>query len=76
MISANTTKRTQAISIEGNVLERYFAEVSDVARKMVDSRISAMPRNGWSARAAARRGTGGFEGDGGADCVSGRAIGA
>jgi hypothetical protein len=58
MIKANTTKRTQAISNEGSVLERYFDDVSEVARKTVDSRISAMPRNGWSARAAARRGAG------------------
>src|ERR1700760_1580226 len=54
MIKANTRKRIHVISIEGSVFERYFAVTSDVPRNMVEARISAMPRNGRSARAGAR----------------------
>jgi len=53
MISANTTNRIHAISIEGSVADRYFAVTSEQPRKIVDVRISAMPRNGRSARAGA-----------------------
>src|SRR6202012_4306082 len=55
MIIANTRKRSQAISTEGNVAERYFAVTSETPRNTVDDRISAMPLNGRSARAGARR---------------------
>src|SRR3954471_13859011 len=55
MISENTRKRIHAISIEGSVAERYFAVTSEQPRKTVDVRISAMPRNGRSARAGADR---------------------
>src|SRR3954471_14818631 len=54
MINENTRNRIQAISIEGSVAERYFAVTSEQPRKIVDVRISAMPRNGRSARAGAR----------------------
>src|SRR6476469_2329829 len=53
MISAKTRNLIQAISIDGNVAERYFAVTSDAPRNTVDARISAMPRNGRSARAGA-----------------------
>jgi hypothetical protein len=53
MITANTRNLIQAISIEGSVAERYFDVASDVPRKMLDSRSSAMPRSGRSARAGA-----------------------
>src|SRR6201991_5374376 len=53
MIIANTRNLIQAISIEGSVAERYFAVTSEQPRKIVDARISAMPRNGRSARAGA-----------------------
>jgi hypothetical protein len=43
------------ISIEGSVAERYFEVTSEVPRKIVDSRIRAMPLNGRSARAGALR---------------------
>ena len=49
----NTRNRIQAISIDGNVADKYFEVTSEVPRKIVDSRISAMPRNGRSARAGA-----------------------
>ena len=55
MISANTRNLIQAISIEGSVADRYFAVTSDVPRNTVEARISAMPRNGRSARAGAVR---------------------
>src|SRR6185437_9792292 len=55
MIIANTRKRSQAISIEGRLVERYFAVTSEVPRKIVESRISAMPLKGRSARAGPRR---------------------
>src|ERR1700720_1538135 len=55
MISANTTNLIHAISIEGSVADRYFAVTSDAPRNTVDARISAMPRNGRSARAGAVR---------------------
>ena len=59
MISANTRNLIQAISIEGNVAERYFAVTSEAPRNTVEARISAMPLNGRSARAGALR-RGGF----------------
>src|SRR5215471_15489245 len=55
MINAKTRKRIQAISIEGKVADRYFAVTSETPRNTVDARISAMPLNGRSARAGARR---------------------
>src|ERR1700756_418775 len=55
MISANTKKRIQAISIEGKLPERNFAVTSEVPRNTVESRISVMPLNGRSERAGARR---------------------
>ena len=67
MISANTRKRIQAISIEGSVAERYFAVTSEVPRKIVEASTSAMPLNGRSARAGALRT---------ADFFSGKGIGA
>src|SRR5690349_6204926 len=63
MIIANTRKRIQAISIEGSVADRYFAVTSEVPRNTVDSRISAIPLNGRSARAGARRTAGFFAGN-------------
>src|ERR1043165_1506742 len=71
MISENTRKRIQAISIEGSVAERYFAGTSEQPRKIVDIRISAMPRNGRSARAGARRAAG-FRFGKGNDALSSR----
>src|SRR5689334_6857244 len=53
MIMANTRKRSQAISIDGKVADRYFAVTSEVPRKIVESSISAMPLKGRSARAGA-----------------------
>ena len=67
MITANTRKRIQAISIEGSVAERYFAVTSEVPRKIVEASTSAMPLNGRSARAGALRT---------ADFFSGKGIGA
>ena len=64
MIIANTRKRSQAISIEGSVAERYFAVTSETPRNIVDDRISAMPLNGRSARAGARRAAGFFSDNG------------
>src|SRR6202022_2281932 len=55
MISANTRNLIPAVSIDGNVAERYFAVASEAPRNTVDARISAMPRNGRSARAGAIR---------------------
>ncbi len=55
MISANTRNLIQAISIDGSVADRYFAATSDAPRNTVEARISAMPRNGRSARAGAVR---------------------
>ena len=55
MITANTRNLIQAISIEGSVADRYFAVTSEAPRNTVDARISAMPRNGRSARAGAAR---------------------
>src|SRR5260370_25905114 len=62
MISANTRNLIQAISIEGSVADRYFAVTSDAPRNTVDARISAMPRNGRSARAGAVRAADFFSG--------------
>src|ERR1700687_4859687 len=64
MISANTRNRIQAISIEGSVADRYFAVTSEAPRNTVDARISAMPRNGRSARAGAVRAANFFSGKG------------
>ena len=66
MISANTRNLIQAISIEGSVADRYFAVTSEVPRNTVEARISAMPRNGRSARAGAVRFAGFFSGKGNA----------
>src|ERR1700710_1065485 len=55
MIIANTRNRIHAISIDGSVADRYFAVTSEAPRNIVDARISAMPRNGRSARAGAVR---------------------
>src|SRR3984893_3141648 len=63
-ISANTRNRSQAISIEGSVADRYFAVTSEVPRNTVDARISAIPRNGRSARAGAVRAADFFSGKG------------
>src|SRR6266700_5371112 len=71
IIAAKIRKRIQAISIEGKVAERYFAVTSETPRNTVEARISAIPRNGRSARPGARRartsfsGARGFAGDGG-----------
>jgi hypothetical protein len=64
MISANTRNLIQAISIEGSVADRYFAVTSETPRNTVDARISAMPRNGRSARAGAIRAADFFSGRG------------
>src|ERR1700722_16421005 len=64
MISANTRNRIQAISIEGSVADRYFDVTSDTPRNTVEARITAMPRNGRSARAGAVRPAGFFSGKG------------
>jgi hypothetical protein len=53
MIIANTRNRIHAISIDGNVADKYFAVTSEQPRKIVEAKISAMPRNGRSARAGA-----------------------
>src|SRR3954470_11795756 len=53
MMIANTMNRIQAISIEGNVADRYFAATSEAPRNTVDAKISAIPLNGRSARAGA-----------------------
>src|SRR6202158_2087311 len=64
MISANTRNLIQAISIDGNVADRYFAVTSEAPRNTVEARMSAMPRNGRSARAGAVRAAGFFSGEG------------
>src|SRR3954452_9469936 len=64
MIRANTKNLIHAISIEGSVADKYFAVTSEIPRNTVDARISAMPRNGWSARAGAVRLAGGLSGPG------------
>jgi hypothetical protein len=64
MISANKTNLIQAISIEGSVADRYFAVTSEAPRNTVEARISAMPRNGRSARAGAVRAADFFSGKG------------
>src|ERR1700722_10105212 len=66
MISANTRNLIQAISIEGSVADRYFAVTSEQPRNTVEARISAMPRNGRSARAGAGRAADFFSGKGNA----------
>src|ERR1700736_564845 len=55
MTTANTRKRIHGTSIEGSVAGRYFAVTSETSRKTVEASISAMPRNGRSARAVAVR---------------------
>ena len=65
MISANTMKRIQVISIEGKVADRYFAVTSETPRNTVDARIIAIPRNGRSARPGARGGRASGSGKGG-----------
>src|SRR5437764_2518603 len=55
MIRANTKNLIHAISIEGSVADKYFAVTSEMPRNTADARISAIPRNGWSARAGAVR---------------------
>src|ERR1700738_494610 len=64
MISANTRNLIQAISIDGSVADRYFAVTSEAPRNTVEARISAMPRNGRSARAGAARMADFFSGKG------------
>src|SRR5262245_5573133 len=64
MIIAKTRKRIQVISIGGRLAERYFAVTSEMPRKIVDARISAMPLNGRSARAGAFRAADFFSGMG------------
>jgi len=64
MINANATNLIQAISIDGNVADKYFAVTSEVPRNTVEARISAMPRNGRSARAGALRAAYFFSGNG------------
>src|ERR1700735_2524642 len=64
MISANTRNLIQAISIDGSVADRYFAVTSEAPRNTVEARISAMPRNGRSARAGAVRTADFFSGKG------------
>src|SRR3982074_813771 len=64
MISPNTKNLIQAISIDGNVADRYFAVTSEAPRHPVEARINAMPRNGRSARAGAVRVADFFSGDG------------
>jgi hypothetical protein len=70
MITANTRNLIQAISIEGSVAERYFDVASDVPRKMLDSRSSAMPRSGRSARAGAGATLAGFSSGNGKGALS------
>jgi hypothetical protein len=48
----------------GQRRERYFAVTSEVPRKTVEARISAMPLNGRSARAGALRAADFFSGNG------------
>src|SRR3981081_2800050 len=70
MIIPKTRNPIQAISIDGNVAERYFAVASEAPRNTVDARISAMPRNGRSARAGAVRSADFFSGNGNASLSS------
>src|SRR5260370_2384106 len=62
LMSANSRNLIQAISSEGSVADRYVAVTSDAPRNTVDARISAMPRNGRSARAGAVRAADFFSG--------------
>jgi hypothetical protein len=62
--TANTRNLIQAISIDGNVADRYFDVTSEVPRNTVEARISAMPRNGRSARAGAAGTADFFSGNG------------
>jgi hypothetical protein len=70
MIRANTRKRIHAISIEGNVADKYFAVTSEVPRNTVDARINAIPLNGRSVRAGARRADGFRSGKGNGSLAS------
>ena len=54
MMSTNTEKRIQAISIGGSSLVRYFDIASEQARNTVEAMTSEMPRNGRSVRCGAR----------------------
>src|SRR3954452_976752 len=69
MIRANTKNLIHAISIEGSVADRYFAVTSEAPRNTVDARISAMPRNGRSARAGAARLVRPLSGNGGSSSL-------
>ena len=64
MISAKVRNLIQAISIDGSVADRYFAVTSEAPRNTVDNRISAIPLNGRSVRAGARRAVDFFSGKG------------
>jgi hypothetical protein len=64
MITANIRNLIHAISIDGKVADRHFAVTSDAPRNTVETRISAMPRNGRSTRAGADRAAGFFSGKG------------
>src|SRR5260370_5114949 len=66
MISANTRNLIHAISIEGNVADKYFAVTSEAPSNTVDARISTIPRNGRSARAGATRAVDFLSGNGNA----------
>jgi hypothetical protein len=55
-ISAKVRKRIQVIWIDGRLVERYFAVMSEQPRNTVDSRISAMPlKDGRRAQARGGR---------------------
>jgi hypothetical protein len=54
-IIAKIRNLIQAIWIEGNVSDRYFAIASELPKNTVEVMISAIPRNGRSARAGAER---------------------
>src|SRR6266702_3149420 len=62
--NSGATNRIHAISIEGNVADRYFAATSEAPRKIVEARINAMPLNGRSARAGALGAADFFSGNG------------
>src|SRR5258708_30747341 len=64
MTSANTRNLIQAISIDGNVVDRYFAVTSETPRNTVEGRINAMARDRRSARAGALRVADFFSGKG------------
>src|ERR1035438_3199778 len=70
MIRANTKNLIQALSVDGNVADRYFAVTSEAPRNTVEARISAMPLNGRSARAGALSAADFFSGRADALCAS------